>query len=324
MKEIKLSVAVTIFNEEKSISQMLESLVNQSFKINEIIFCDGGSTDKTLEIIKDFKNKGFPVRVVPRKGKCRGAGRNSAIHSSKNEYVALIDGGSIPDKDWALSLVNCLFKNPKTDVVYGSVIPQLGTIVERCLAALITGKTKYAGTVNPSVSSLLLKKTVWENIGGFPESETGKYIVEDLIFLEKLDEESQHKAEATEAIVLWDLALDITKAYKRFSTYSSSGLAAGFAKTWHYGTFRYLLFNLFLIFLAFFFNIFILLSSILLQLLKVRSYLVNVPWHKNSNRLEKLYDLICSFFIFFIIDIATIHGFLRWVIVDRMTYTRQN
>jgi len=324
LKEIKLSVAITIFNEEKKISQMLDSLVNQSFKINEMIFCDGGSTDRTLEIIKDYKNKGFPVRVVPRKGKCRGAGRNSAIHSSKNEYVALIDGGSIPDKDWALSLLNCVFNNPKTDVVYGSVIPQVGTILERSLAALITGKTKYPGTVNPSVSSLLLKKTVWQNIGGFPESETGRYIVEDLIFLEKLEEESKLKAEAPEAIVLWDLALDITKAYKRFSTYSSSGLAAGFAKTWHYGTFKYLSFTLFLIFLAFFFNIFILLFFILLQFLKVHSYLVNVPRYINSSRLEKLYDLVCSFFLFIIIDIATVHGFLRWVVVDRMSYTRQN
>ena len=55
MKTIKLSVAITIFNEEKNIPLMLESLVNQSFKINEIIFCDGGSTDKTLEIISNYK-----------------------------------------------------------------------------------------------------------------------------------------------------------------------------------------------------------------------------------------------------------------------------
>ena len=322
MKELKISVAITIFNEEKTISLMLDALVNQSRVIDEVIFCDGGSTDNTKEIILEYSEKGFPIKIVPRKGKCRGAGRNSAITATKNEYVALIDGGSVPKKDWMLSLVQCLEKNTEAEVIFGSVEPNIDTRIERSIGALITGKTQSPGSVTPTVSSLLITKSIWKKIDGFPESNSGKYIVEDLIFLDLLKKESSNTASANEAIVLWYLGLDVKKAYRRYVTYSAAGMVAGLAKTWQYGTFRYLSVHFLIILLAYFNNTLILLFSVLLQFLKVHSYLVRVPWYKESRSLEKFYDLLYSFFIFFIIDIATIHGFLRWVVVDKISYKK--
>lgn len=49
-----LSVAMCTFNGEKHIAEQLESILCQQFPVDEIIICDDGSTDKTLEIIEEF------------------------------------------------------------------------------------------------------------------------------------------------------------------------------------------------------------------------------------------------------------------------------
>ena len=49
----EISVIVPVYNSEKYLSKCLESLVNQTFQDIEIICIDDGSTDKSLEILKN-------------------------------------------------------------------------------------------------------------------------------------------------------------------------------------------------------------------------------------------------------------------------------
>ena len=47
-----ISVAMTTFNGEKYIEKQIESILNQSLSVDEIIICDDGSTDNTIELMK--------------------------------------------------------------------------------------------------------------------------------------------------------------------------------------------------------------------------------------------------------------------------------
>ena len=55
---LKISVAVTSFNGEENIPELLISLKNQIRKPDEIIFADDASTDCTADIIEDFIKEG--------------------------------------------------------------------------------------------------------------------------------------------------------------------------------------------------------------------------------------------------------------------------
>lgn len=54
---MKISIVVTTYNGQRFISELLNSLYNQSRQAEEVLFYDDVSTDKTVEIIKDFIEK---------------------------------------------------------------------------------------------------------------------------------------------------------------------------------------------------------------------------------------------------------------------------
>ncbi|AZB31715.1 glycosyltransferase family 2 protein [Chryseobacterium balustinum] len=55
----KISVALCTYNGEKYIREQIDSILEQSLKVDEIVVCDDGSTDKTLSILSEYENK-FP------------------------------------------------------------------------------------------------------------------------------------------------------------------------------------------------------------------------------------------------------------------------
>lgn len=55
----KTSVALCTYNGEKFIREQIDSILNQSLKVDEIVVCDDGSTDQTQSILSEYENK-FP------------------------------------------------------------------------------------------------------------------------------------------------------------------------------------------------------------------------------------------------------------------------
>jgi glycosyltransferase involved in cell wall biosynthesis len=93
---------LTLKNNKDTIKQCIESLLKQSYKNYEIFVVDAFSTDGTYEILKNFGKKiklyqlrGWPPRAY-----------NWAIKRIKTEYIALIDGDCVADKNWIKELVN--------------------------------------------------------------------------------------------------------------------------------------------------------------------------------------------------------------------------
>ncbi len=54
---MKISVALCSFNGEKYIEEQLNSILNQTLKVDEIIVCDDISTDDTITILEEYSNK---------------------------------------------------------------------------------------------------------------------------------------------------------------------------------------------------------------------------------------------------------------------------
>lgn len=53
----KLSVVIPVYNSEKYLKRTLDSILGQTFPVYEIICVDDGSTDGSLEVLKDYADK---------------------------------------------------------------------------------------------------------------------------------------------------------------------------------------------------------------------------------------------------------------------------
>ncbi len=115
-----MSVVVTVRNERRHVSDLLDSLVVQEGPL-EVLVVDSASTDGTPDVVRRYAEKWDFVRLVDRPG-TRGQSRNAGVGLAKGDVVAFIDGDCIANPFWLRELRKQL---RRTDVAAGRTI-QIG------------------------------------------------------------------------------------------------------------------------------------------------------------------------------------------------------
>ena len=102
---MEVSLICTVWNEEKNIGELMDSIKNQSVQPDEFVIVDGGSTDNTLKILENYKKK-YPILKII-KAKCNiSEGRNIAIKHARGKIIIGADGGGcIYHKDWIKNML---------------------------------------------------------------------------------------------------------------------------------------------------------------------------------------------------------------------------
>ena len=112
-----ISIIIPAYNSEETVGKTIESLLKQNYpkKNYEIIIVDDGSTDRTIDIVKKFKN----VRLIKQKHKGPAAARNLGVKHAKGDIVLFTDADCVPSKNWIKNMIKP-FKNKKIVGVSGS------------------------------------------------------------------------------------------------------------------------------------------------------------------------------------------------------------
>jgi len=101
---MKVSVIIPAYNEEKTIGECLKYLTKQTYKNFEIIVVDDGSTDKTLKILQELKNKNLKLKIVHGKHSGTGAARNLGAKKATGEILVFVDADMIFEKNFLKKL----------------------------------------------------------------------------------------------------------------------------------------------------------------------------------------------------------------------------
>lgn len=155
-----ISIAMTTYNGEKYIKEQLESILYQNIYIDEIIVCDDGSTDHTIDIIQSYHDS----RIVICKNKKRlGYIQNfyKAIGLTSGDYIFLSDQDDIWEANKIRTLMSVMKERFCQAVCSGcSIIDGEGHLVEKQHRPIFFPKKKEIN----KIERIKFRKLLYKNI----------------------------------------------------------------------------------------------------------------------------------------------------------------
>jgi glycosyltransferase involved in cell wall biosynthesis len=229
---MKVSVIVPVRDEEHSIRELLDSLLNQTRPPDEIVITDGGSTDATPHIIEQYIENGAPVRLIRAGAALPGRGRNLAAAAASCEWLGFTDAGIRLNRDWLERLVARAEQDESIDIVYGSWEPMTDTFFKECAAiAYVPPPAPRDGIMTRPrfIASTLMRREAWGKVNGFPEDLRS---AEDLVFMDRVESAGYRAVFEPRARVQWNLRPTLGATFKRFLVYARNNIRAGLWRQW--------------------------------------------------------------------------------------------
>ena len=115
---VKISVIVPVYNCEDYIEESIKSILNQSFKDIEVICVDDGSTDDSLNILKELSMQDTRLKVFTQENQGSSVARNNALEKSSGDYIYFFDADDYIVEDGLEKAYNNAVNNDSDIVIF--------------------------------------------------------------------------------------------------------------------------------------------------------------------------------------------------------------
>lgn len=190
--EYKVAVIIPTLNEEKFIARCLDSVIEQSypFRDMDVMVVDGGSNDRTREIVEEYGRKYINIRFIHNPGRIQSIAFNIGVVNSDAPYIVRLDAHALYNKDYIEKCIAGLQNDTQIGNVGGRciILPFNDTLWANTNAILnysrfgIGGSAFRVGVKPDFVDSVpfgAFPRTVFEKVGGMredlPRAEDNEY-----------------------------------------------------------------------------------------------------------------------------------------------------
>ncbi len=116
---MEISVTVPVYNIEKYLPRCLNSILDQTFKLDyEIICVDDGSTDNSGKILDEYAKKYPKIKVIHQENSGLSEARNTAMKHVTGKYTMFVDSDDFIAKNTLEGLYNYAEKHNSDVVVF--------------------------------------------------------------------------------------------------------------------------------------------------------------------------------------------------------------
>lgn len=183
--KIRVSIIIPAYNAENTIAKTLNSVEAQTYKhyISEIIVVNDGSTDGTLGVLGNYvKQSQGNILVYNQKNTGVSSARNKGMEKAKGNWLAFLDS----DDEWLPYKLERQIKiikmYPEIDFLGANMDDRELRVFKKKITGLYKASVKDLCITNfPQPSTVIMKKEIYENIGGFDEeqryAEDGNYFL---------------------------------------------------------------------------------------------------------------------------------------------------
>jgi glycosyltransferase involved in cell wall biosynthesis len=171
------SVLMVNYNYARFIEEAIESVIDQSYKNWELIICDDGSTDESVEIVESICKTEERIKLIKKENGGVASALNMGYSKCKGEIICLLDSDDVFHKDKIEEVIQILHTNMSSGFCIHKVLPinWLGKPINKPIPINITEgwvakKALLTGgrTPMPPASGLAFRRKVLESI--FPLS----------------------------------------------------------------------------------------------------------------------------------------------------------
>lgn len=226
----KYSLIVTCRNELKSSDAFLDSILGQTLLPDEVIVCDAGSDDGTLESLLKWADREdrFRVKVLSRPGFNIAKGRNEAFSEVRNDIVLITDFGVELDKNWGLYLYSSFFSGEDLEFAMGYYRPVFTSAWHSALSYFLLPRWDFLdpNKFYASARSMGIKKTLFDRVGGFPEYL--RFAGEDSLFNFNIRKLSPGVGFVPEAFCEWRMEESLLLTWRNIYRYAYGDGETGF------------------------------------------------------------------------------------------------
>ena len=215
---MRVSLIATVKDAAPFVEDFLASVELQTRSPDEVVICDGGSTDGTVEILRSRSW----VTLLEEPGANIARGRNLAIAKASHDAIAVTDADCVLAEDWLERILEPLESG--ADVSMGLYEPLATSFFEACAGAIGIKDAEEirAETYMPSARSVAFFREVFEDAGGYPE---WLDIGEDMYLNRRWRGEGVRMRLAGRAVVYRRPRPGLRAYWRQFAAYAEGGRA---------------------------------------------------------------------------------------------------
>jgi len=168
---MKVSIITATYNAEKTIESAINSVMNQTYSNIEYIIIDGGSSDKTLQIIDQYKSN--ISKIISESDQGIYDALNKGIKHATGDVVGFLHADDLFENNNTIALIANEFRSNQFDAVYGDleyVNHQNPDKIIRYWRSKSYKSTLLREGWMPPHPTLFIKKEVYHEIGLFDTS----------------------------------------------------------------------------------------------------------------------------------------------------------